>query len=1102
VENWARTLAAALVCAALLLSACAVGEPRPPTGVADTGATLNANVYSNVQGDTEYWFEYGQTTAYGNGTPQRTVFIDDDQAHPVSEPVSGLSPGTTYHWRICARDDQEQPPRTNCSADQTLTTTGGNPGQGPILVVTSATDPFSRYLTEILRAEGLNEFEQAAGPVTASMLSAKEVVVLGSRALSDAEVSLLTSWVQGGGNLIAMRPDKKLAGLLGVSDAGGTRSNAYMRVNAGTSAGSGIEGQTLQYHGTADRYTLNGATAVATLYSNATMATTNPAVTLRGFGSSGGQAVAFTYDLARSVVYTRQGNPAWAGQKRDGTPNGIRPVDLFYGAKAGDVQPDWVDLSKVAVPQADEQQRLLANLITGTALDRMPLPRFWYLPRGEKAVVVMTGDDHATGGTTAYFNRFLATSPSGCSVADWECVRATSYMYPDTPITDSQARAFETNGFELALHVSTGCVDFTQESLDGSVSNGLAGFASAWPSLRPPATNRTHCIVWSDWASQPKVELAHGIRFDTNYYYLGPDGWLTAPGLLTGSGFPQRFADLDGSAIDVYQAMTQVTDESDLAVAEQADTLLDNALGSRAWYAVITANMHSDHGDQVNANNIVASAQERGVPVVSSAQMLDWLDGRNGSSFAGLAYSGGDLTFSIARHAKARGLQALLPASAPAGPLSRLTRNGQPVSREARTVKGVDYLAFDALDGNYVATYSPDVRAPDLTSVAAAADGEGHATVSWTTDEPSTSRVDYGLTTSLGNQLTEGSRVTDHKLELTGLNPGTTYLYRVTSADAVGNSASAPSSPASLATPPGGFVDNRTSEFAAGTAASTLAGATLDGADGEVQLQPAIGEEFGGGLPAAWQVAPWFPGGEGGVSGGALSVDGAAAKTNALFGRPRTLEFASAFEPVNDQAVGFGNNLDDFPGAAFTTGGAGDPIRLYAWSGANTSTETLTPLPAVSLHVPHRFRIDWNTSTVAFFVDGALVATHNVLISASMRPVVSDYRSFGAGVRTEWLRMGGYATSGTFTSRVIDGGSSADWQTLAAQSTVPSGTTLAFDTRTGATPGPDGSWSAWQPLGGGGSIVSPDARYVQYRARMTSSGMSTPTLRRVVVNTG
>ena len=69
----------------------------------------------------------------------------------------------------------------------------------------------------------------------------------------------------------------------------------------------------MQFHGTADRYTLDGATAVATLYSTATTATANPAVTVRSVGSDGGQAAAFTYDLARSVVYTRQGNPAWVG---------------------------------------------------------------------------------------------------------------------------------------------------------------------------------------------------------------------------------------------------------------------------------------------------------------------------------------------------------------------------------------------------------------------------------------------------------------------------------------------------------------------------------------------------------------------------------------------------------------------------------------------------------------------------------------------------------------------------------------------------------------------------------------------------------------------
>ncbi|MBN1529107.1 MAG: hypothetical protein JW895_08600 [Thermoleophilaceae bacterium] len=1091
-----RTLASALACAALLLSACAIGEPRPPSGVTETGATLNADVYSSFSGDTEYWFEYGPTTAYGSQTPHRTIFIDDQQAHPVSEPVTGLSPSTTYHWRVCARDGGEQPPRTNCSADQAVTTAGGTGGPGgPILVVTAPADPFSGYLGEILRGEGLNEFGLAAGPVTSQMLTGKEVVILGSRALSDAEVSLLTSWVQGGGNLIAMRPDKKLAGLLGLSDAGGTRTNAYMRVDTGTPAGTGIESQTLQYHGTADRYDLTSATAIATLYSSASAATTNPAVTLRAVGSSGGQTAAFTYDLARSVVLTRQGNPAWAGQKRDGTPPPIRPHDLFY--------PDWIDTSKVDVPQADEQQRLLANLVTRMNLDRSPLPRFWYLPRGERAAVVMTGDDHSTGGTAAYLQRFGTTSDPGCSVADWECVRATSYMYADTPITNTQAGAFEASGFELALHLATGCTDFTPASLADALADQLADFAAEFPALDAPRTNRTHCVVWSDWASQPEAERAKGIRLDTNYYFLGPPGWLTKPGLLTGSGFPQRFAGSDGTTIDVYQAMTQVTDESDLPVAEQAETLLDNALGTKAWYGVFTMNMHSDLGDQRNANDIVAAAQERGVPVVSAAQMLDWLDGRNGSSFAGVSTSAGRLSFTLVRDGRARGLEAMVPASSPAGPLRALTRGGQRVSREARTVKGVDYLVFEGLAGDYQADYGPDGAAPAISGVTATADGEGHATMRWTTDEPAGSRVDYGRTSSLGSQVTDPARVTRHEVELTGLGPGTTYFFRVTSADALGNSASAPAAPATFATPAGGLVDSRTAEFAAGTRAGTYAGGTLDGADGEVQLQPALAEEFAGALPAAWQLVPWFAGGGGATAGGALTVDGAAARTTAFFSGPRTLEFTAAFEPVNDQGAGLGRDLDDFPAAAFTTGGSGDPIRMYAWSGASSATEALTPLPGVRLHDPHRFRIEWSTSTVRFFVDGALVATHSVAIGVDLRPVISDFRAFGAGVRAEWLRLGGYPASGTFTSRVLDGGTgTATWQTLTAQSTVPSGTSLAFDTRSGPTPAPDGAWSAWQPLGTGGSVASPPARYVQYRARMTSAGTLTPTLRRVELRFG
>ena len=431
---------------------------------------------------------------------------------------------------------------------------------GPIAVIGSAENPFGRYYAEILRNEGFNAFTATdISNVNAGTLDEYETVILGEMPLTDVQVSMFTDWVGAGGNLIAMRPDPKLADLLGLTNASGTLANEYLRVDTATSPGKGIVGQTIQFHGDADLYSLGGGTReVATLYSNANTATQNPAVTLRDVGANGGQAAAFTYDLARSVVYTRQGNPAWEGQNRDVTDSGdpgIRANDMFYGAKAGDVQPDWINLDKVQIPQADEQQRLLANMIGQMNLDKKPLPRFWYFPRAEEAVIIMTGDDHAGGQTNQYFDYFKQESPQGCSVADWECIRGTSYMYPNTPLSDAQAKAYQDDGFEVALHMQTGCTSpWTAENLEDFYRDDLSRFRAEFPSVEPPTTNRTHCIAWSDWVTQPKVELDNGIRLDTNYYYY-PGPWIkNRAGMFTGSGMPMRFADKDGSMIDVYQS--------------------------------------------------------------------------------------------------------------------------------------------------------------------------------------------------------------------------------------------------------------------------------------------------------------------------------------------------------------------------------------------------------------------------------------------------------------------------------------------------------------------------------------------------------------------
>jgi hypothetical protein len=689
--------------------------PAPDAAGINVGTAVTARFNEPMDAGSVNASTFQLRTPGGTAVPAAVVF-DAATLTATLTVQSALQYGTTYTAVVRggatgARDFAGNP--LAADASWSFATEASPPS---ILVVASTANKFGMYVPEILRNEGLQAFTTIdISLVSPSLLSGFDVVLLGETTLSGPQVTALSGWVNAGGNLIAMRPDKQLAGLLGLTDASATLTNAYLRVDTTGGPGAGIVGSTIQFHSTADRYTLNGATAVATLHSDRTTATANPAVTLRNVGSSGGQAAAFTFDLARSVVYTRQGNPAWAGQERDGVL-GVRPDDMFYGARAGDVQPDWLDTTRIAIPQADEQQRLLVNLITQMVRDKLPLPRFWYLPRGEKAVVVLSGDDHApvstTGFTESNFEHFKSASPPGCNVAAWECVRATSYIYPESNLTPAQAAAYVAEGFEVALHTNFGSQcppTFTAAQLAPVLDSQLAALGDRYTGIPSPQTMRTHCVGWPDWASEPKLEHERGIRLDANYYHY-PGSWIgNAPGFMTGGGFPMRFADLDGSLIDTYQQHTHMHDEAGQLYPPTVDALLDGALGPNGYYGAFGTNIHHDFAGPRQQNEaIIESAQARGVPLISYKQLLDWVDGRNSSTIRGMSWDPATsrFTFTVTVGAGAAGLQMLLPTLGPAGTLSALTCGGTARPYASEVVKGISYARFDALNGTCVATYS------------------------------------------------------------------------------------------------------------------------------------------------------------------------------------------------------------------------------------------------------------------------------------------------------------------------------------------------------------------------------------------------------------
>jgi hypothetical protein len=381
-------------------------------------------------------------------------------------------------------------------------------------------------------------------------------------------------------------------------------------------------------------------------------------------------------------------------------------------------------------------------------------------------------------------------------------------MYPGSPLSDSAAVAYTNSGFEVGIHPTTNCNDWSSSSLVSAYTDQLAAWKSSLPSVPSPATNRLHCLVWSDWATHPKVELANGMRMDTNYYYWPPSWIQNRPGFMTGSGIPMRFADTDGTMIDVFQATTQMTDESGQAYPFTPDTLLDNALGPKGYYGAFTANMHTDSATTPQNDALIESATSRGVPIVSSKQMLDWTDGRNGSSFGSISWNANTLSFTVGVGTGANGLTGMLPTAGPNGTqLSAISRGGAAAAYTTSTIKGLEYATFTAASGSYSATYS---AAAPLTMAAASARTEATAdaptaTVAWETNNVATSKVLIGTSP---DQLTESTAQQDstrrHSVVVNELKPKTRYYYRVVSKDLHGEERILPApseTPATFTTP-------------------------------------------------------------------------------------------------------------------------------------------------------------------------------------------------------------------------------------------------------------------------------------------------------------
>lgn len=117
------------------------------------------------------------------------------------------------------------------------------------------------------------------------------------------------------------------------------------------------------------------------------------------------------------------------------------------------------------------------------------------------------------------------------------------------------------------------------------------------------------------------------------------------------------------------------------------------------------------------------------------------------------------------------------------------------------------YARYRDNSGNVSSNYSDsitlDSTAPAISGIGTGSLTSTQATITWATQEASSTQVEYGTTTSYGSSSTlNNTPVTSHSVTLSNLSSSSTYHFRVKSSDAAGNLATSSDQTFTTTAPP------------------------------------------------------------------------------------------------------------------------------------------------------------------------------------------------------------------------------------------------------------------------------------------------------------
>jgi hypothetical protein len=653
------------------------------TIVLDTTApTISARTATNITGTsaTITWttneaatsqVEYGLTTSYGSITTIDQTLVT---AHSIA--ITGLTPNTTYNWRVRSKDAAGN---EAISANSTLTT---------------AAAPDTTNPTVALTAPAVNAI--IAGTVTLTATASDNVAVAGVQFLldgnplgaEDTTSPYSLSWNTASGALATTSGPHTLAAR--ARDTSG---------NTATTTAINIVVDNVAPVGTVAINSNAAATNNATVTLALSASDTQGAVTQMRFSNDG-----TTYSAAEAYATSK----TWTLSAGDGT----KTVYAQFQDAAGNWSTAVTDTIVLDTTAPTISARTATN-ITGTS-----------------ATITWTTNEAAT----SQVEYGLTTSYGSITTIDQTLVTAHSIAITGlTPNTtyNWRVRSKDAAGNEAISANSTLTTAAAPDTTNPTVA------------LTAPAVNAIIAGTVTLTATASDNVAVAGVQFLLDGNPLGAEdttspyslSWNTASGALATTSGPHTLAararDTSGNTatttainivVDNVAPVGTVAINSNAAATNNATVTL--ALSASDTQGAVTQMRFSNDGTTYSAAEAYATSKT-------------W------------TLSAGDGTKTV-------------------------------------------YAQFQDAAGNWSTAVTDtivlDTTAPTISAVVATVVTSSSVTITWTTNEPATSQVDYGLTTSYGSSSPlDTTLVAAHSVTLTGLAANSTYDFRVRSNDTLGN---------------------------------------------------------------------------------------------------------------------------------------------------------------------------------------------------------------------------------------------------------------------------------------------------------------------------